>query len=104
MVLFIHSSESFFRILQVKFSPGLLLLLSLVLLHGFFAVVELNFFIYELFILRDLQTKKFEVKIIVTDRRSTRLILFEVKSFKVGMGQGLLNRNSLVRVKYEHFL
>ena len=67
-------------------------------------MVELNFFIYELFILRDLQTKKFEVKIIVTDWRSAWLILFEVKSFQVGMGQGLFNRDSLIRVEDEHFL
>ena len=67
-------------------------------------MVELNFFINELFILRDLQTKKFEVKIIVTDWCSARLILFEVKSFKVGMGQGLFNRDSLIRVEDEHFL
>ena len=67
-------------------------------------MVELNFFIYELFILRDLQTKKFEVEIIVTDWRSTRLILFEVMSFQVGMGQGLFNRDSLIRVEDEHFL
>ena len=67
-------------------------------------MVELNFFIYELFILRDLQTKKFEVEIIVTDWRSARLILFEVKSFQVRMGQGLFNRDSLIRVEDEHFL
>ena len=80
------------------------MLLPLVLLHGRLAVVELDFLIYELFILRDLQTKKFEVEIIVTDRRSTRLIFFKVKSFKVGMGQSLFNRDSLIRVKDEHFL
>ena len=102
--MFIHSSESLLRVLQVKLSPGLLLLLPLVLLHGRLAVVELDFLIYELFILRDLQTKKFEVEIIVTDWRSTRLILFEVKSFQVGMGQSLFNRDSLIRVKDEHFL
>ena len=67
-------------------------------------MVELNFFIYELFILRDLQAKKFEVEIIVTDWRSAWLILFKVKSFQVGMGQGLFNRDSLIRVKDEHFL
>ena len=103
-VLFIHSSESLLRVLQVKLSPGLLFPLPLVLLHGRLAVVELDFLIYELFILRDLQTKKFEVEIIVTDWRSTRLILFEVKSFQVGMSQGLLNRDSLIRIKDEHFL
>ena len=76
----------------------------LVLLHGLLAVVQLNLFVYELFILRNLQTKKLEVKIIVTDRRAARLILLKVKSFQVGVSQGLLNRNSLIRVKNEHFL
>ena len=102
--MFIHSSESLFRVLLVQLAAGMLLRHPLVLLHGLIAVVQLNLLVYELFILRDLQTKKFEVKIIVTDWRTARLILLKVKSFQVGVGQGLLNRDSLIRVKNEHFL
>ena len=67
-------------------------------------MIELNFFVYELFILRNLQTKKFEVKIVVVDWCTAWFVFLEVKSFQVGMSQGLLNRDSLFRVKNEHLL
>ena len=67
-------------------------------------MVKFNLVEHELLELRDLQAKQFEVEIEGWDWCATRLVFSIVQSGHVGMGECLLNRNSFLRIKSEHFL
>ena len=77
---------------------------AFVLLDSLLAVVKLNLFEDELFVLRNFQTKQFEVEIEVTDRSASWLIILKMQSLHVGMSERLVNRYPTSRIKREHFL
>ena len=66
------------------------------------AVVKLDFFKDQLLVLRDLQTEKLEIKIEITDRVTSGLIVFEVKALHVGVSKSLINGDASIRVKRQH--
>jgi len=79
-------------------------LVAFVLFFGFLTVVELNLFENKLLVLWDLEAEEFKIEVEVTNKLTSWLIIFEVKTFHVRVGEGLFDRNSAIRVKCQHLL
>ena len=77
-------------------------LITLVFSVCIVAVVKLDFFEDQLFVLGDLQTEKLEIKIEITDRVTSGLIVFEVKALHVRVSKGLVNGDASIRIKRQH--
>ena len=67
-------------------------------------VIQLSFLINQLLEFSNLQTEKLEVEVKVADWFTKWLIVLLMEFGHVGMLKGLLDRDSLFRVKLEHFL
>ena len=103
-VLLVHSAETIFSkslVQDALWEPLNILRVSLLCCS---IVVQLGFFVDELLEFSNLQTEKFEIEVKVTDRLSQWFIILLMEFSHVRMFEGLLNCNSLLWVKFKHFL
>jgi hypothetical protein len=101
-VLLVHRAQSVLREPLIENALRVLFLVVLVSGRGFLLVVQLDLVEDEFLVLGDFQTVEFKVKVEIAYWLSRGLVVREVESLHVWMGQGLVDCDALRGVESQH--